>query len=121
MPRRGVPSADPDARRRRKLNGRLTRWLCRSACLLGLALPSGANADTGRDIAATCAACHGTDGRSRSAIPSLAGRDKSELSRAMREFREGRRSSTIMQQIAKGYTEAEIEAAATYFAAQKAP
>lgn len=39
----------------------------------------------------------------------------------MREFREGRRSSTIMQQIAKGYTEAEIEAAATYFAAQKAP
>lgn len=39
----------------------------------------------------------------------------------MRDFRDGRRPSTIMQQIAKGYTETEIEAAAAYFAAQKAP
>jgi cytochrome c553 len=89
--------------------------------VLALALAGAANADSGRDVAATCAACHGTDGRSRGAIPGLAGRNSSELARAMRDFRDGRRPSTIMQQIAKGYTEAEIEAAAAYFAAQKAP
>jgi cytochrome c553 len=89
--------------------------------VLAVALAGAANADAGRDVAATCAACHGTDGHSRGAVPSLAGRDRTELVRAMRDFRDGRRPSTIMQQIAKGYTEAEIEAAAAYFAAQKKP
>ncbi|HYK64622.1 MAG TPA: c-type cytochrome [Patescibacteria group bacterium] len=78
-------------------------------------------ADFGTEIAATCAACHGTDGRSRGAIPVLAGRDRGELVRLMREFRDGRRSSTVMREIARGYIDAEIEAAAAYFAAQKAP
>ena len=89
--------------------------------MLVFAFAGAANADAGRDVAATCAACHGTDGHSRGAIPSLAGRDRTELVRAMHDFRDGRRPSTIMQQIAKGYTEADIEAAAAYLAAQKAP
>jgi cytochrome c553 len=85
------------------------------------ACPAGAaDKDLGRDVAANCANCHGTDGRSRAVVPSLAGRDKSELIRQMREFRDGTRHSTIMQQLARGYTDAEIEAAAAYFAAQKA-
>jgi cytochrome subunit of sulfide dehydrogenase len=93
--------------------------------LAGLALTvaalhaPGVFGDQGRDIAATCAACHGTDGRSRGGVPALAGRDKAELTKAMREFRDGQRSSTIMQQLARGYTDAEIEAAAAYLAAQK--
>jgi sulfide dehydrogenase cytochrome subunit len=37
----------------------------------------------------------------------------------MRDFRDGKRPSTIMQQLAKGYTDAEIDAAAAYLAAQK--
>jgi cytochrome c553 len=77
-----------------------------------------AGADLGRDIAATCANCHGTDGRSRGGVPSLAGKDKGELIRQVRDFRDGKRASTVMQQLAKGYTDAEIEAAAAYFAAQ---
>jgi cytochrome subunit of sulfide dehydrogenase len=93
----------------------------------GLALAlTGANVgaaptEPGRDVAATCAACHGTDGRSRGGVPSLAGRNKNELVQAMRAFRDGQRPSTIMQQLAKGYSDAEIEAAAAYFADQKAP
>jgi cytochrome c553 len=82
---------------------------------------SAATKDTGRDVAANCANCHGTDGRSRAAVPSLAGRDPSELIRQMRDFRDGKRASTIMRQLARGYTDAEIEAAAAYFGAQKAP
>ena len=77
-----------------------------------------AGADLGRDIAATCANCHGTDGRSRGGVPSLAGKDKGELIRQVRDFRDGKRASTVMQQLARGYTDAEIEAAAAYFAAQ---
>jgi sulfide dehydrogenase cytochrome subunit len=37
----------------------------------------------------------------------------------VKDFRDGKRPSTIMQQLAKGYTDAEIDAAAAYFAAQK--
>jgi cytochrome c553 len=92
-----------------------------SAAWILMTLTGGAHADVGAEIAASCAACHGTDGRSRGAVPPLAGRDAKEIARAMREFRDGARSATIMQQIARGYTEAEIEAAAAYFAGQKTP
>jgi cytochrome c553 len=92
-------------------------------CLLSAALAlggaaQGAEPELGRDIAANCANCHGTDGRSRGGIPSLAGRNKAELVRQMQDFRAGKRPSTIMEQLAKGYSDAQIEAAAAYFAAQ---
>jgi cytochrome subunit of sulfide dehydrogenase len=75
--------------------------------------------NVGRDIVANCANCHGTDGRSVSAaIPSLAGQDAQVIVQRMKEFRDGRRASTVMQPLAKGYTDAQIEAAAAYLAAQ---
>jgi sulfide dehydrogenase cytochrome subunit len=89
--------------------------------LVTAAGPAGAaDASLGRDIAANCATCHGTDGRSRGGIPGLAGRDKASMVQEVRDFRDARRPSTVMQQLAKGYTDAEIGAAAAYFAAQKA-
>ncbi len=103
------------------MDRRVARSLRGVALAMAFGCCSAASADPGRGIAATCATCHGTDGRSRGAMPSLAGRDKDELVREMREFRDDRRPSTIMRQLAKGYTDAEIEAAAAYFAAQKAP
>jgi len=78
------------------------------------------DANLGRDVAANCASCHGTDGRSRGGIPSLVGQDRLNLVQQMRDFRDGKRPSTIMQQLAKGYSDAEIEAAAAYLSAQKA-
>lgn len=78
-----------------------------------------ADANLGRDIAANCANCHGTDGRSRGGVPSLAGQDKAYIVQQMKDFRDGKRASTIMQQLAKGYSDAQIEAAAAYFAAQR--
>jgi len=74
---------------------------------------------SGRDIAANCANCHGTNGRSVGVMPVLAGRPQGELVVIVREFRDGKRPSTVMQQLAKGYTDAQIEAVATYLAAQK--
>jgi len=77
------------------------------------------DANLGRDVAANCASCHGTDGRSRGAVPGLVGQDKDYLIQQMRDFRDGKRPSTIMQQLVKGYTDAEIDAAAAYLAAEK--
>ena len=52
-------------------------------------------------------------------MPVLAGQSKETLVRHMRDFRDGKRPATIMQQIAKGYTDAQIDALAGFFAAQK--
>ena len=73
-----------------------------------------------RSLAATCANCHGTDGRSatQEVIP-LAGLPRSFLVEQMKAFKEGRRPATIMHQLAKGYTDQQIELIADYLAAQK--
>ena len=71
-----------------------------------------------RNIAATCTACHGTDGRSVNSVPpSLAGQNKDYLLKQMQEFRDGKRPATIMHQLAKGYTNEQLELIAGYFAA----
>ena len=89
------------------------------ASALAAGVAGGAAPDIGRDIAANCANCHGTDGRSRGGMPNLAGKDKVFIVERVREFRDGRRPSTVMQELAKGYTDAQIEAAAAYFSTQK--
>jgi cytochrome subunit of sulfide dehydrogenase len=76
-------------------------------------------ADIGRDVAATCASCHGTDGASVGSIQSLAGRPKDELLVRMRDFNSGARSGTVMPQLAKGYTDEQIDAVCGWFAAQR--
>jgi cytochrome c553 len=72
-----------------------------------------------RAMAATCANCHGTDGRSVGTVPSLAGADKVSIVQQMQDFKAGKRPATIMHQLAKGYTDEQIDQLATYFAAQK--
>jgi len=95
----------------------------RALLLIAAAVPLVALAqDDGaaRSLAATCANCHGTDGRSATKeVVSLAGLPKSYLVDQMKAFKDGKRPATIMHQLAKGYTDAQIELIADYFAAQK--
>jgi len=94
--------------------------LVAAALAVGTALSGGAAAgESGRDIAAACASCHHGDRRAGAAIPGLAGMDKMVMIARMREFRDGTRPSTIMRQLANGYTDAQIEAAAAYLSTQK--
>ena len=73
-----------------------------------------------RALAANCAACHGTNGNSAGgAVPGLAGANKDYFVAQMKAFKEGKREATVMHQIAKGYSDAEIAAIADFFAAQK--
>lgn len=73
-----------------------------------------------RSLAATCASCHGTDGRSatKEVVP-LAGLPKEHIVARMKAFKDGTRPATIMHQLAKGYTDQQIELLAAYFAARK--
>jgi cytochrome c553 len=76
---------------------------------------------SGRNLAAACAICHGTDGRpvKDSPVIPLAGLPADHLATQMRAFRDGKRPATVMHQIAKGYNDAQIDALAAWFAAQK--
>lgn len=69
-------------------------------------------------LASTCASCHGTDGVSSEAIPTLSGMDRDYFIRTMKAYQDGSRASTVMDRIAKGYTDTQIERMAEFFAAK---
>ena len=73
----------------------------------------------GAMLSNSCAACHGTDGRSPGAIPSIHGKSSQFISLALKEFRDGTRPSTVMERHAKGYTDEEIRLIAEHFAGLK--
>jgi cytochrome subunit of sulfide dehydrogenase len=74
-----------------------------------------AEAARGRSLVATCAACHGTEGRSvTDEVPAIARMPRDTLAARMKEFRDGKRPATVMHQLAKGYTDSQIEQIAAY-------
>ena len=79
-----------------------------------------ADANVARSLAATCANCHGTDGRAQGVMVPLAGYPSDRLIATFNDFRSGKRPATIMHQISKGYTDAQVRLIAGYFAAQPA-
>jgi cytochrome subunit of sulfide dehydrogenase len=74
-----------------------------------------------RSLAATCAGCHGTEGKAvqGESMVGLAGLPKHSFVLRMLAFREGKRPATVMHQISKGYSPEQIEALGAYFAAKK--
>jgi len=100
------------------------RLVTRSAALLlvaacGWSTAHAQDAAYVRGMAATCTFCHGTDGRSVGTTPGLAGVEKGYMAQQMKDFKSGKRPGTIMHQLAKGYTDEQIEQMAAYFAARK--
>ena len=69
--------------------------------------------------AASCSGCHPASTRVASPVPRLAGLDRAAIVKAMQDFRSGQRAGTVMDRIAKGFTDDEIQAIAAWYAAQK--
>ena len=97
-------------------------WVLLTAGLL-LTTPAtaGPAAPRGTALANACAACHGPDGRSQGAIPSINTLAAEDFVAALKAFRGGTRQGTVMNRIAKGLNDGEIDAAAAYYASQRAP
>ena len=69
--------------------------------------------------AASCSGCHPATKSVATSVPRLEGREAAQLAAAMVEFRNGQRPTTVMDRIAKGFTDDEIKAIAAWYAAQK--
>ncbi len=82
---------------------------------LTAAAPLQAADTTARDLAASCAACHGTDGNAVGRMAVLAGQDRAVIIEKLNAFRTGGAGATVMHQHAKGYSDAEIGLIADYF------
>ena len=106
---------------------KLKTWALFCAPLFWLISTAHAQTETGsqslyiKSLAATCANCHGTNGKATegSSVGSLAGLGKAYHIAQMKAFKTGTRPATVMHQLSKGYSDAQIETLATYFAAQK--
>jgi cytochrome c553 len=78
------------------------------------------DANLARNLAASCANCHGTNGHARGEMKALAGMAAGKIAAAVADFKSGAQPATIMHQISKGYTDEQIKLVAAYFAAQPA-
>lgn len=95
------------------------------AAAAGLSLMAGVDAaepaPAGPSVEAlsfNCYTCHGPDGRSPAAMPSLQGKHAGYLLRRLLEFKQGKGHPTIMDRIARGYSDEELADIAAYIAAQ---
>ncbi|HYN54613.1 MAG TPA: c-type cytochrome [Methylotenera sp.] len=71
-----------------------------------------------RSLAASCAACHGTNGNSSGNAAKLAAIDKAYFMAQMQAFKSGARASTVMHRHVKGLNTQEISDLAEYFSLQ---
>lgn len=69
----------------------------------------------GSMLSNSCAACHGTDGKSPGSIPGIYGKTNAFIAQALTDFREGNRPATVMGRHASGYTDEESRLIAEYF------
>ncbi len=80
--------------------------------------PARAEIPSGAVLVNTCFSCHGTDGKSAGDMPTIAGKSENFIIQRLKAFRSDEIEATIMNRIAKGYTDDEIEALAKFFSGQ---
>ena len=80
--------------------------------------PARADMASGAVLANTCFSCHGTDGKSAGAMPTIADKTESYIVDKLTSFKSGKLDATVMNRIAKGFSDAEIAALAKFFSGQ---
>lgn len=82
--------------------------------------PNRGNAARGKSAARTCAGCHGYNGNSLNPnLPNLAGQSQRYLIKAIRDYRDGKRSNLLMREPVKNLSNATIVNIAAYYARQQ--
>ena len=69
--------------------------------------------------ASSCSGCHAANPNVGTPVPPLAGRPAAEIASQMIAFKSGQRAGTIMDRIAKGFSDEEIQAIAAWYSSQK--
>jgi cytochrome subunit of sulfide dehydrogenase len=91
----------------------LAAMVASSACMASAAasaeIPAGAS---------SCSGCHPASAKVDTPVPRLVGQDPATIVAAMQAFRSGQRPATVMDRIAKGFTDDEIKAIAAWYGAQ---
>jgi sulfide dehydrogenase cytochrome subunit len=80
-----------------------------------LSSPASGEMASGNIMANTCYSCHGTNGVSAGSMPTISGKSQKFIARAMKDFQSGKRKGTVMNRIAKGFSEAEIDSLSKVF------
>ncbi len=86
---------------------------------LAVLLGTGAALAEGPPGAASCSGCHAANARVETPVPPIKGRSPADIADAMIEYKSGKRPGTIMDRIAKGFSDEEIRAIAAWYAGQK--
>ncbi len=94
-------------------------YLLGGIILFGLPITALADAVSPATLATACFTCHGTDGKSPGAIPTLHGKTAAYIEQQLKAFKTDQRQVTLMNRIAKGYRDSEIEAIAKYLGRKK--
>lgn len=103
------------------------KWIVMDKLIMGLivafvfsnAVQAQGNSEAGKEKAAVCIACHGTDGNSPSSLyPKLAGQHASYLEKQLQEFKSGTRNNPIMLGMAAGLSDQDMKDIAAYYATQ---
>lgn len=102
--------------------------MLRTVCFIAIFLLSSGVASSADSMAAksangqmlgnTCAGCHGTYGKSVGSAPSLIGIPVPLFVEAMQAFKSGERGASVMDRIARGYSDDDFQKMAEFFAEQ---
>lgn len=88
-------------------------------CLSSFLLATDYDPVRGEMLSLSCASCHGTDGKSNTTIPYIAGVSKASMHQTLLDFKSGKRVGTMMQKHVKGFTDEELEQVSYYFSKVK--
>ena len=69
--------------------------------------------------ASSCSGCHAAGAKVDTPVPRLAGRKAADIVTQMQAFKTGQKPATVMDRIAKGFADAEVQAIADWYAQQK--
>lgn len=102
-----------------EMSKRLVLPILTATALLALSAAAKADMASPTVLANTCFSCHGNEGNSVGAMPSIKGKPAQYISAMLEAFRSGAKKGTVMNRIAKGFTSEEIQTLSKYFAGKK--